>query len=371
MNKILNLIVSLIMSFLIASCNGAPTSGATPTIEELRLTVTTVATGTVFPTSAEEFSTEATIVQVVSSTPSDTAAPPTETLPPSETPGPYEYTIQAGDTLIFIIQQYEYNDFSTEPGSIIDLIVRLNESITNADILPAPGTVILIPRQTATPTPQNVETAVAIEATGTANSSYLPDAGNISEYVVQPDDTIVGIAQLYNTTLEVLFSLNPNLRGIFTCNPQIPSGGTGCNVTLNVGQIIYVPAPTPTPTLSPTPSGNETATPTPTYAAPLLIYPPEGATAPPGVFNLQWVSTGILQEDEFYLVQVTDITVNTIVVQAITRNTYFPLPDKAIPTDGQIHSFIWSVVVAKQNADGLYGPIGGAGQSRTFQIQSR
>lgn len=371
MIKKMKFIGMIILGAVLASCSSAPEGGITPTVEEIKLTVTAVVTSTLAPTKTEGSPPQIAQVQVVSPTPSDTSAPPSETPLPSETPGPHEYTIQLNDTLGFIIQQYGYTDLNTGPGSIIDEIVRLNESITNADILPAPGTVILIPRQTPTPTPQNMETAVVVEATGTAAASYIPDASNLSEYVVQPNDTIVGIAQLYNTTLAVLFALNPNLEGMFTCNPAIPSGGTGCNVIINVGQIINVPAPTPTPTLSPTPSGSETATPTPTYAAPVLIYPPEGANAPPGVFNLQWVSVGILRVDEFYLVQVTDTTTNTVVLQAVTKNTSYALPDTAIPSDGQAHRFIWRVVVAKKNADGMYGPIGGAGLERTFQMQSR
>ncbi|MEZ4667047.1 MAG: LysM domain-containing protein [Anaerolineae bacterium] len=372
MRLLLKIVVLLVLGNALISCSGnAPEAGVTLTMQALQPTATLVATSTLAPSDTTVSVTQATQVLVVSPTSSNTAAPPSDTPLPSETPGPFEYIIQPSDTLGFIIQQFGYTDFSTATGSIIDQIVRLNESIVNADILPAPGTVILIPRQTATPTPQNAETAVVIEATGTAVTSYLPDAGNIAEYVVQPDDTIVGIAQIYNTTLAVLFSLNTDLQGIFTCNPDIPSGGPGCNVTLSVGQVLKVPAPTPTPTLSPTPSGNETATPTPTRGAPMLLYPPEGANAQPGTFNLQWVSIGILNRDEFYLVQVTDITTNTVVLQAVTKNTAYALPENAIPTDGQLHTFLWRVVVAKRNADGAYGPIGGASLDRRFQMQSR
>lgn len=112
-------------------------------------------------------------------------------------------------------------------------------------------------------------------------------------YIVQPGDTIVGIAELYSTTIAILVQLNPDLPGRTTCDFEIPSGGPNCNITLNVGQEIIVPAPTPTPTLSPTPSGNETATPTATFVAPVVIFPPEGAAAGAGVFSLQWVGVGV------------------------------------------------------------------------------
>lgn len=352
-----------------AACSSAPQGGVTPTVEAIVSTSTPVATLTLPPSLTPiQQTVEQVAVNTLTSTP--TAEPPTETPFPSPTPGPYEYTIQPNDTLGFIVAQFGYTDLSIGPGSIIDAVVRLNDSIQSADILPGPGTVILIPRQTATPTPENVETEVAVEATSAANVSNIPEFESIDEYVVQPDDTLVAIAQIYNTTLGVLFALNPELDP-FSCNPEIPSGGPNCNVPITVGQIIKIPAPTPTPTLSPTPSGNETATPTATFAAPVVIFPPENASAGAGVFSLQWVSVGLLQPDEVYLVQVTDVTLNKIVLQAATRNTSFELPESLIPTDGQPHTFSWMVWVAKPNADRVYGRVGGAAVEHTFTWQSR
>ncbi len=357
------------LGIFVVGCSGAPQGGVTPTVEAI------VATSTPVPTIT--LTASLTLVQqpveqvaVSSSTPTPTAAPPTQTFTPSPSPGPYEYTVKANDTLGYIIAQFGYTDLSTGPGSIIDQVVRLNDTIQSADILPGPGTVILIPRQTATPAGENIDTAVAVESTNTANA---PIAGNatIGQYIVQPDDTIVGIAQLYNTTLAVLFQLNPDLPGIFSCNPEIPSGGPECNVTLKVGQSINVPAPTPTPTLSPTPSGNETATPTATFTAPIVIFPPDGASAGAGVLSLQWVGVGVLEPDAVYLIQVTDNTASKIVLQAITRNTSYSLPDSLIPTDGQTHSFSWTVSVAKPNADKVYGQVGGVPPVHTFSWQSR
>jgi LysM repeat protein len=360
------------LGFLMAACSSAPQSNATPTVEAIVAkntaapTITVTASLTLVQQPVEQ-------VAVSSPTPTPTPAPPTETPLPSPTPGPYEYTIQANDTLGFIVTHFGYKDLSTGPGSIIDQVVRMNDSIQSADVLPGPGTVILIPRQTATPTPENVETATAVQATSVANSPNIPTISNVGQYIVQPGDTIVGIAELYSTTLGVLFALNPDpaLPGAYSCNPEIPSGGENCNVRLTVGQAINVPAPTPTPTLSPTPSGNETATPTATFVAPMVIFPPEGASAGAGVFNLQWVGVGVLDADEAYLIQVTDLTANKIVLQAVTRDTSYPLPDSLIPTDGQPHNFSWIVYVAKPNADKVYGRVGGAPPEHTFTWASK
>lgn len=361
---------ALLICGLGAGCSSAPQGNVTPTVEALLSTPTAAITLTL-PPSATLIQPTTEQVSVNTLTPTPTSAPPTETPLPTPTFGPYEYTVQANDTLGFIVQQFGYQDLSTGPGSIIDQVVRLNDNIQSADILPGPGSVILIPRQTATPTPENVETAAAVASTNTAEAPNVPEFSLIDDYIVQPDDTIVEIAQIYNTTLGNLFFLNPDLPGIFSCNPEIPSGGPDCNITLSVGQTIKVPAPTPTPTLSPTPSGNETATPTPTLAAPIVIFPPNGASAGAGVFALQWTSAGVLQPDEVYLVQVTDVTLNQIVLQAVTRNTSYLLPDSLIPTDGQPHTFSWMVWVAKPNADRVYGRVGGIATEQTFTWQSK
>jgi hypothetical protein len=342
---------------------------ATPTVQILPTASLTLAP-TVSPT-AEATLTPAPQVVLESPTPTATLAPPTLTPTVTETPGPYEHTLKEGETLGYIVQLYGYTDLSVGAGGIIDQIVALNDSIPNADILPPPGAVIIIPRQTPTPPPQNAATAAADQATMEASTPnvVLPANTTINQYVVQPNDTIIGIAQENNVTLEQIAVLNPDLD-FFSCNFEFPGGGPGCNVPLVVGQSINLPAPTPTPTLSPTPSGNETPTATPTYAPPLLVFPPQSASAPAGVFTLQWVSVGVLLPTEFYLVEVTD-TVTSQVFRGITQNTSFQLPDSLIPTDGQSHVMNWTVRVVTKNEQGIYRQVGGNPEIRTFTWASR
>ena len=364
----LRLVGLICVGVLMVGCSSAPQGGVTPTVEAIIATSTEIPTITLTasPSLVQEPIQQ---VDVGTSTPTATAAPPTETFTPSPTPGPYEYTIKAGDTLGYIVGYLGYTDLSTAPGSIIDQVVRLNDTIQSADILPGPGTVILIPRQTATPLPENTETAEAIESTA-ASAPNIPTASSITQYVVQPGDTIIGIAQNFNITIAQIVVLNPDLE-VSSCNFEIPSGGEGCNITLKVGQVLNLPAPTPTPTLSPTPSGNETATPTATFVAPVVIFPPDGAAAGAGVFSLQWVGVGVLEPDEVYLIQLTDVTANKILLQAVTRNTSYALPDSLIPTDGQTHSISWMVWVAKPNADKVYGRVGGAPPEHIFSWASK
>lgn len=364
----MRMISILSCAILTLSACGSPTQQiiiSTPTIEFSPAATRTL----IMPTPTIEPTKVAIIVE--SPIPSATPAPPTLTLTASNTPGPYEYTVQQGDTLGYIIQQFNYSDLSTAPGSIISQIVQLN-GLFSADILPAPGTVILIPRQTATPTPQNEATALTVDATNTASApnTLLSNDTLLTQYIVQEGDTLVSIGQDYETTLRMLALLNPDLD-IFSCNLEIPSGGPNCNVPLQVGQAINVPAPTPTPTLSPTPSGNETSTPRPTFAAPMLISPPNGATAPAGVFSLQWGSVGVLEKDEFYLVQVIDSLSGANVFQQVTKDSSIQLPDSLIPTDGQPHVYLWGVWIAKANTNGIYEGIGSAPEQRTFTWQSR
>jgi hypothetical protein len=353
------------MMAALVGCNFAPLpqGDASPTVEQVTLTVPPVAPSpTQPPTSTAE-------PIVETSTPTPSPLPPSETPTPSETPGPYEHTIEQGETLGYIIQRYGYRDFG-----VISLIVTLNPNVPNADSLPGPGSVILIPRQTATPTP---EAAAQTETAGVApnpviaptNETGLNVNAEIVPYTVLEGDTIVGIAANWATTLEVLARLNPDI-GFFGCNFEIPSGGPNCNPSLSIGQTVNVPAPTPTPTLSPTPSGQETPTPTPTYEPPVIISPPQDAVVPPGVFRLEWVSAGALLPDEVYLVQIEDATAGTTFA-AVTRDTSFLLPDTLIPADGQPHTVQWTVAVARRNEQGRYAVISGAPVVRRFQWQSR
>lgn len=324
---------------------------ATPTLEP-----------TLFPSL-----TPALTLELVALVPTPTPLPPSETPTPTETLGPYQHTIRQNETLGYIIQLYGYRDFSVIPE-----IVALNPNIPNADTLPSAGSVILIPRQTTTPTPQATEPSGAVSAffnvAPTSRAGLNADI-EIVPYTVLEGDTIVGIAANWATTLEVLARLNPDI-GFFGCNFEIPSGGPNCNPSLRIGQIVNVPAPTPTPTLSPTPSGSETPTPTATYASPVMISPPQDAVVPPGVLFLEWVGVGALLPDEMYLVQIEDITVGKTFA-AVTRSTSYALPDTLIPSDGQIHTIQWTVTIARRNEQGRYAVISGQPVIRRFQWQSR
>lgn len=295
--------------------------------------------------------------------PTFTPGPPTETFTPSPTPGPYEYVIQPNDTLLYIVQLPPFN--YTDPA-VINEVLRLNPQITSADRLPGVGTTILIPRQTASPTPEGFELTAVV---ATPIPVFDPLSAPTAQVTIREGETILGVAAGNETTLVILATLNPQLDFI-NCNFNNPSGGPECSVPLQVGEQISVPALTPTPTLTPTFSGSETPTATPTFPPPDLIFPPDDASASARTFQVQWLSVGVLNPEQVYLVQIEDtVTGNSHL--GVTRSTSYELPDALIPSDGQPHVMRWRVSIGEPNADGAYRFIGEPGAWREFTWQSR
>ncbi len=346
-------VMLLALAFTISACDlNAP--APTPTVEgidsinPIGQQPTTTATLTLTPTS----SLTPTVAQIVIETPLPTwtPLPPSETPAPTETPGPYRHKVAVGETLGGIASKYGYED-----PAIFREILRLNPNIPNENFLPV-GQEILIPRQTFTPTPLGFDmTATALATRGVEIPRAIPTNAVIDCHIVQKDETITSISLEYNTTLEILASLNPEIR-FRGCDFNIRSGGPNCSVLLVVNQCVRVPLPTPTPTSSPTPSGSETPTPTPTYAPPQVISPPDGWTVRGGV-KLEWVSTRILQPDEFYYVEVRN-TNNGQSFQDVTKNTSVDLPLSLLPPAGESHTVQWRVAVARRGEQGTFAVIG-------------
>jgi hypothetical protein len=363
-----NIFGILAVSLLLSACNfdvEEPTPTAEGIIEQDVPSVPdaeTTLTPTLSPSPSLAPSVEVAILE--SPLPSFTPGPPTETETPTPTEGPIEHIVQSGETLYFILQQYGYFEPSVER-----FVRELNPTIDDLNNLQA-GRVLLIPRMTATPTPEGMEmTSVANATLGI--TPLVQNFDNVDCHTVVEGDTIVSIAQDYNTTIEVLRQLNPLLFFPSTCDFTNRSGGPDCNVNIQLNACVNVPLPTSTPTLSPTPSGNETATPTPTYAPPRIISPPQGAIVTGGI-PLQWVTAGRLAADEAYFIQIYDVSQpDAPPVTGISRTNDYQLPESLAPTDGQERTYEWTVAVARRNEQGSYRIIGGESPRRQFKIPSR
>jgi LysM repeat protein len=284
-----------------------------------------------------------------------TPAPPTNTqIPP---PTPCARVVQPGDTLYAIAIQCGYRD-----PSIIDIIVAEN-SLTSPDALVI-GQEIIVPAPTSTADPASTPSDTSarsgallpqgIELAALVSLPTLPPAitptatlqPGVMWHVVQPNETMISIALQYGANAEILSQLNPSVP-FLQCDFKFDSGGPRCIVQLSIGQQIRVPAPTPTPTIPPTLSGSETPTPsaTPTFNAPSAVSPGDRALFQADqLITLRWVTTGTLNAQSVYRVQVQDLTTGRSFT-ADTRELYFIVPADWQGRDQRRHEYEWFVSV--------------------------
>lgn len=253
------------------------------------------------------------------------------------------------------------------------------------------------PTFTATPLPTATFTATP---TGTSTATPTPEPEYIL-YRVQRGDTLLVLAQRYDTTVEAIMAANDlsseaDLRWGFEIRipvgfkptatplgtPPAASGGPQIYVVrlgdtlitiaakfgtsvealteandltapfvLRAGDRLIIPEGPPTPTPTGTPSPTPTLNPAQTYSAPLLWLPGQGeefrGTRAESPILLSWTSVGLLKEDEWYLVTVrygTQILVSQLTQATSTR----VLLDLRPASDAPTHLFRWEVVVVRQ-----------------------
>lgn len=303
----------------------------------------------------------------VSSSPSSPLAPTSSlSLEPSRTPTqgptatlePHQYTVQAGETLFFIIQLFGYRDTAVVPE-----ILLLNGMASPDDLFE--GQVLLIPRQTPTPGPTPSLTATidpalptlppvqatqVAEETGqdfencTFESPCASPDGAVWIHSVQEGETIAGIAFAYDSSVTAILQEN--------ALPNDP--------IIQIGQIIRVPILiSPTPTLTPTGGPDSTATPIPTSSAPRQIAPANGSQVGRSErVVLQWAAIHPLQNNERYLVIVLNLATGEE-FRAATHSTIYRLPDQLRPGIGQSIEYAWQVLVIRGENTSV--PLPGAG----------
>lgn len=255
-------------------------------------------------------------------TPTNTGTPTaTPTLTPTPTPTPRTHTVVAGETLIYLAQQY---------GVDMDELAALN-NIQDVRSLRSGQTLIIPPSQNAV-----------------APADSLP---NLMVYVIESGDTISSIAYEFGTPIDAILAANPNL-----------------NIDLIYpGQEIIVPLSTPTPTSTPTPLPSSTPTPGPGYPLPQLLTPASGQVIDSPTLLLNWTSPRLLTSSEYYVLQLTWPTGAT--TEHWVKNSSWRIARSERLAGGVI---TWTVTVKQQtgvNAQGTpTGPrLSPAGQPRTFE----
>ena len=266
-------------------------------------------------------------------TPTVTATP---TLEPTATPLPdLEYKVQAGDSCLGIAIAFDV--------SVQSIIVNNSLAADCSNLIP--GSTLLIPQPTPTPTAQPTATLSALDSTEAACTKL--------DYTVTSTDTLSSIARNYNVSIDSIKNWN--------------------NMSSDVvyeGQVLIVPLCERLPTPGPTP----TATLPPPYGPPTLLLPADGNafTAANDTIALQWSSVGSLRDSEAYAVSIEDVTEGEgrRLVEYVT-DTKFIVPTSFRPNDSQPHVLRWHVFAVRQSgtgADGqpIYTEAGAISEPRTF-----
>ncbi len=232
-------------------------------------------------------------------TPTNTGTPtPTPTITPTLTPTPRIHTVESGETLVYIAQRY---------GVTVDELAKLN-NIQNIRALSVGQTLIVPP-----------------EAEPVVGNNDLPPQ---MVYVIQEGDNLSSIAFEIGTPMEAIVAANP-----------------GLNLDLIYpGQEIVVPLSTPTATATATATTTATPTATPPYVLPNLLRPANEQVIEVDVVMLNWTSTGLLADDEFYVVELT--WPDGITIEHWAKNSSWRISRDQLPVEGVI---IWNVAIKRQS----------------------
>lgn len=166
-----------------------------------------------------------------------------------------------------------------------------------------------------------------------------------------PPETIVHIVMAGETLLSIAEKYGVSLTVIRTANDLPPDDDT-----IRVNQSLVIPLGTPLPSPTPTVDPNATPTPLPPYPAPSLLSPPNGAALiGPGVPVLQWAAVSVLRADEWYELTLLPDVRNSQLPGGIpasvarTRATAWRVPQEFLPPAGSTaREFRWQVQVVRE-----------------------
>ena len=289
---------------------------------------------TALPTTTATITVTATITRSPTNTPSPTLTP---TPFPTATPiPPEEYTIQSGDTLLSIA-----NEFAIPVSEL------KNFNSLTADTIVIGQTIFIPP---PTPTPGPTPTWDPAKPTPTYSPYLL--------HTVRQGDTLSTIAESYEASMADIRWAN-----------DIPTDST----TVQVNQVLQIPRYTPTPEALEESVVARTPAPQANYAAPTLLYPPDGIkfTGAQTLIALQWTSTGILAEEEYYEVEfITPTGDGSESTYQYLRSTTWRVPEELFPAAKIANrACSWSVAIVRRSgpvANPTYEVIKPAAEARTF-----
>lgn len=274
------------------------------------------------------FPTETPVPPTITLTPTWTplpsgTSPPTDvptrtpTSSPTETPKPpRSHTVSSGETLFAVSLRYEVSmeSIATASGLAPDAALQVSQELA-------------IPWPTATPPLAPVEVDIGGE-------TIIADPSDCQVYEIKGGDTFFGIAARERVDLRALLAVNR-----LTEQSILQPGDTVCIPTIIRGGV-----------LPPTPGPSPTVTATKPPAGPDLLYPVQGAEVTPEEepFFLQWVAVKDLAEDEWYMVELTDLSaIESHPLRGFTRQTSFPVPDTWRPHVPETHLLRWRVTIVQ------------------------
>lgn len=292
-------------------------------------------------------------------------------------------------------------------------------TLLNAKPQPS-ATPTVIPTRTPTATPTSTPTQ-------TPTSTPTPTPVPPLVHQVQEGEALSVIAENYNTTIDAILALNPEVDpeliqvgqlllipaptptpgptstpepGVPTPTPPdyivhtVEPGETLSTIaeqygvpltllriandlppdddTIHINQSLIVPLGTPVPSPTPTVDPHATPTPVPPYPAPPLLSPPNGAIVVGSrVPVLQWASVSILRSNEWYELTLSQPSGGVISATIYTRATAWHVPLDLLPdaTTGT-YEFLWRVQVMRetrtQSGKLTYEAAGASSEVRPF-----
>ncbi len=290
------------------------------------------------PVELPTFTPTQTSVPTFTPTPTRTATPTlTPTPPPTPTPlPPQTYTVQPGDTLLDIA--FEFNITVEE--------LKAFNNLESDDI--GAGDSLRIPPPTPTPGPTPTLDP------GEPTATYAP----YLLHTVRSGETLSTIAEHY---------------GVRVADIRAASDLPEDTETIRPDQVLVIPQYTPTPQADTAAIVSSAPTPVLNYAAPEMLYPPDEATfaGPDANIILQWASTGILTDKEFYKLEfIVPTAEGKTTINVYQRSTAWRVPkDLFPPEDNEDRTCAWRVSVVRQvtgGSDPTYKVISLTGRRRTF-----